>query len=71
VHAVDVPCHGVKLPNLKFKTRPKQLLGSLPLVSRSPAKLAVAATVAALALATLGSVAGSARLPNAAKAFAG
>jgi hypothetical protein len=31
VHAVHLLCYGVKLPNLKLKTRPKQLLGSLPL----------------------------------------
>ncbi len=31
VHAVHLLCCGVKLPNLKLKTQPKQLLGSLPL----------------------------------------
>jgi hypothetical protein len=31
VHAMHLLCYGVKLPNLKLKTRPKQLLGSLPL----------------------------------------
>jgi len=29
VHAVHLLCYGVKLPNLKLKTLPKQLLGSL------------------------------------------
>jgi hypothetical protein len=29
VHVVHFLCYGVKLPNLKLKTRPKQLLGSL------------------------------------------
>ncbi len=29
-------CYQVKLPNLKLKTRPKQLLGSLPLVIALP-----------------------------------
>jgi hypothetical protein len=31
VHAMHLHCYGVKLPNLKLKTRPKQLLGYLPL----------------------------------------
>jgi hypothetical protein len=31
VHAMHLLCYGVKLPNLKFKTQPKQLLGYLPL----------------------------------------
>jgi hypothetical protein len=31
VHAVHFICNGVKLHNLKLKTWPKQLLGSLPL----------------------------------------
>jgi hypothetical protein len=31
VHAVHFSCYSVKLPNLKLKTQPKQLLGSLPL----------------------------------------
>jgi hypothetical protein len=31
VHAVHFPCYIVKWPNLKLKTRPKQLLGYLPL----------------------------------------
>jgi hypothetical protein len=31
VHAVHLLYYGVKLPNLKLKTRPKQVLGSLPL----------------------------------------
>jgi hypothetical protein len=31
VHAMHLHCCRVKLPNLKLKTRPKQLLGSLPL----------------------------------------
>ncbi len=30
-HAIHFLCYGVKLPNLKLKTRPKQLLGYLPL----------------------------------------
>jgi hypothetical protein len=30
LHAVHFLCYGVKLPNIKFKTWPKQLLGSLP-----------------------------------------
>jgi hypothetical protein len=30
-HAVHFLCYRVKLPNLKLKTRPKQLLGYLPL----------------------------------------
>ncbi len=37
VHAVHVLCCGVKLPNLKLKTWPKQLLGSLPLDIALPA----------------------------------
>jgi hypothetical protein len=32
LHAELFWCYQVKLPNLKLKTRPKQLLGSLPLV---------------------------------------
>jgi hypothetical protein len=31
VHVVHLHCYRVKLPDLKLKTRPKQLLGSLPL----------------------------------------
>jgi hypothetical protein len=31
-HALHFWCYKVKLRNLKLKTRPKQLLGSLPLV---------------------------------------
>jgi hypothetical protein len=31
VHAVHFLCLGVKLPNLKLKSRPKQVLGSFPL----------------------------------------
>jgi hypothetical protein len=31
VHAAHFLCYGVKLPNLKLKTQPKQLLGYLPL----------------------------------------
>ena len=31
LHAVHFLCLGVKLPNLKLKTRPKQVLGSLSL----------------------------------------
>ncbi len=31
VHAMHFLCYRVKLPYLKLKTRPKQLLGSLPL----------------------------------------
>jgi hypothetical protein len=30
-HAVHLLCYGLKLPNLKLKTQPKQLLGYLPL----------------------------------------
>ncbi len=29
--AMCMQCYTIKLPNLKLKTRPKQLLGSLPL----------------------------------------
>ena len=29
VHAMHLLCYGVKLPNLKLKIRPKQLLGYL------------------------------------------
>jgi len=32
LHAKHFWCYQVKLPNLKLKTRPKQLLGSLALV---------------------------------------
>ncbi len=38
VHAVHLLCCGVKLPNFKLKTRPKQLLGSLPLDIALPNK---------------------------------
>ncbi len=31
VHVVHFLCYGLKLPNLKLKTQPKQLLGLLPL----------------------------------------
>jgi hypothetical protein len=31
LHSVHFLCYGVKLPNLKLKTRPKQLLDYLPL----------------------------------------
>ncbi len=31
LHAAYFRCYHVKLPNLELKTRPKQLLGSLPL----------------------------------------
>ncbi len=31
VHVVDLLSCGVKLPNLKLETWPKQLLGSLPI----------------------------------------
>jgi hypothetical protein len=31
VHVAHLLCYGVKQPNLKLKTQPKQLLGSLPL----------------------------------------
>ncbi len=31
VHAMHFLCYGVKLPNLKLNTQPKQVLGSLPL----------------------------------------
>ncbi len=37
VHAMHLLCHGVKLSNLKLKTRAKQLLGSLPLDIALPA----------------------------------
>jgi hypothetical protein len=37
LHAEHFWCYQVKLPNLKLKTRPKQLLGSLPLVIALPA----------------------------------
>ncbi len=37
VHAMHLLCYGVKLPNLKLKTRPKQLLGYLPLDIALPA----------------------------------
>jgi hypothetical protein len=36
VHAVHFICNRVKLPNLKLKTRPKQLLGSLMLFFALP-----------------------------------
>ncbi len=36
LHAEHFRCYQVKLPNLKLKTRPKQLLGSLPLVIALP-----------------------------------
>jgi len=36
LHADHFLCYRVKLPNLKLKTRPKQLLGSLPLVIALP-----------------------------------
>ncbi len=32
-------CYQVKLPNLKLKTQPKQLLGSLPLVIALPSRI--------------------------------
>ncbi len=32
VHALQLPFSETEQPNLKLKTRPKQLLGSLPLV---------------------------------------
>jgi hypothetical protein len=37
VHAMRLFCYRVKLPNLKLKTRPKQLLGPLPLDIALPA----------------------------------
>ena len=37
LHAEHFWCYQVKLPNLKLKTQPKQLLGSLPLVITLPA----------------------------------
>jgi hypothetical protein len=37
LHAAHFWCYQLKLPNLKLKTRPKQLLGSLPLVIMLPA----------------------------------
>jgi hypothetical protein len=36
LHAKHFLCYQVKLPTLKFKTRPKQLLGSLLLVIAFP-----------------------------------
>ncbi len=36
VHAMQLYFFETKLPNLKLKTRPKQLLGSLPLVIALP-----------------------------------
>jgi hypothetical protein len=36
LHAAQFWCYRVKLPNLKLKTRPKQLLGSLELVIALP-----------------------------------
>jgi len=36
VNAMRFLCYRVKLPNLKLKTRPKQLLGSLPLDTMLP-----------------------------------
>jgi hypothetical protein len=36
LHAAHFWCYRVKLPNLKLKTWPKQLLGSLPLVIALP-----------------------------------
>ncbi len=38
VHVVRFLCYGVKLPNLKLKTQPKQLLGLLPLDITLPQK---------------------------------
>jgi hypothetical protein len=35
-HAEHFWCYQAKLPNLKVKTQPKQLLGSLPLVITLP-----------------------------------
>jgi len=40
-HVVHFLCYGVKLPNLKLKTQPKQLLGSLPLDISLPACVAL------------------------------
>jgi hypothetical protein len=37
MHAVQLWCHQVKLPNLKLKTQPIQLSGSLPLDLALPA----------------------------------
>jgi hypothetical protein len=37
LHAEHFWCYLVQLPNLKLKTQPKQLLGSLPLVIAFPA----------------------------------
>ncbi len=39
VRAVHFLCLGVKLPNLKLKTRPKQVLGSLPLDIALPTQM--------------------------------
>jgi hypothetical protein len=36
LQAEHILCYQVKLPNLRLKTRPKQLLGSLPLVIALP-----------------------------------
>jgi len=36
LHAEHFCCYRVKLPNLKLKTQPKKLLGSLPLVIALP-----------------------------------
>jgi len=36
VRAVHFLCEGVKLPNLKLKTQPKQVFGSFPLVIALP-----------------------------------
>ncbi len=39
LHVATFLVLSVKLPNLQFKTRPKQLLGSLPLVIALPGKV--------------------------------
>ncbi len=45
VRAVHFLCLGVKLPNLKLKTRPKQVLGSLPLDIALPGLLLLPAKI--------------------------
>jgi hypothetical protein len=39
VHALQLHFSETKQPNLKLKTRPKQLLGSLPLVIALPGQM--------------------------------
>jgi hypothetical protein len=45
VCAMQLSCFETKLPNLMLKTRPKQLLGSLPLDIALPAQLHETAVV--------------------------